>query len=68
MGLSTAFDMPTLMGRDVDHPLSKGEVGKCGVAIDSLADMEELYAGIRLDQISTSMTIVFSRIFQQLIV
>ncbi|MBI4970942.1 MAG: methylmalonyl-CoA mutase [Candidatus Omnitrophica bacterium] len=56
-GLSTAFDLPTLMGYDSDHSRSEGEVGKCGVAIDSLADMEELYAGIRLDQISTSMTI-----------
>lgn len=56
-GLSTAFDLPTLMGYDSDHPRSQGEVGKCGVAVDSLADMEELYAGIRLDQISTSMTV-----------
>jgi methylmalonyl-CoA mutase N-terminal domain/subunit len=55
-GLSVAFDLPTLMGQDSDHPLSKGEVGKCGVAIDSLADMETLFKGIPLDQISTSMT------------
>src|SRR5512141_318711 len=56
-GLSVAFDLPTLMGRDPDHPLSEGEVGKCGVAISSLADMETLFAGIPLDQVSTSMTI-----------
>lgn len=56
-GLSTAFDMPTLMGRDVDHPLSKGEAGKCGVCISSLEDMEELYRGIPLGEVSTSMTI-----------
>jgi len=56
-GLSTAFDLPTLMGYDSDHERSEGEVGKCGVAIDSLEDVEELYSGIRLDQISTSMTI-----------
>src|SRR5262247_453405 len=55
-GLSTAFDLPTLMGYDSDHPMSEGEVGKCGVAIDSLADMEALFKGIPLDQISTSMT------------
>src|SRR5688572_11459376 len=56
-GLSVAFDLPTLMGRDPDHPLSLGEVGKCGVAITSLADMEILFDGIPLDQVSTSMTI-----------
>ena len=56
-GLSTAFDMPTLMGYDSDHPRSEGEVGREGVAIDSLADMETLFAGIPLDEVSTSMTI-----------
>jgi len=56
-GLSVAFDLPTLMGRDPDHPLSQGEVGKCGVAVTSLADMETLFEGIPLDQVSTSMTI-----------
>ena len=56
-GLSTAFDFPTLMGYDSDHPRSEGEVGKTGVAISSLADMEVLFAGIPLDQVSTSMTI-----------
>jgi len=56
-GLSTAFDMPTLMGYDSDHPRSLGEVGREGVAIDSLADMETLFAGIPLGQVSTSMTI-----------
>jgi methylmalonyl-CoA mutase N-terminal domain/subunit len=56
-GLSVAFDLPTLMGRDPDHPLSLGEVGKCGVAVSSLADMETLFEGIPLDQVSTSMTI-----------
>jgi methylmalonyl-CoA mutase N-terminal domain/subunit len=56
-GLSTAFDLPTLMGYDSDHPLSKGEVGRCGVAIDSLADMEALFKDIPLDKITTSMTI-----------
>jgi len=55
-GLSVAFHLPTLMGYDSDHPMSTGEVGKCGVAIDSLADMETLFKGIPLDQISTSMT------------
>ncbi|PYQ46763.1 MAG: methylmalonyl-CoA mutase, partial [Acidobacteria bacterium] len=54
-GLSIAFDLPTLMGRDPDHPLSLGEVGKCGVAISSLADMETLLDGIPLDDVSTSM-------------
>jgi methylmalonyl-CoA mutase N-terminal domain/subunit len=56
-GLSTAFDMPTLMGYDSDHPKSLGEVGREGVAIDSLADMETLFAGIPLGEVSTSMTI-----------
>jgi methylmalonyl-CoA mutase N-terminal domain/subunit len=56
-GLSTAFDMPTLMGHDSDDPRSLGEVGREGVAIDSLADMEILFDGIPLDQVSTSMTI-----------
>jgi methylmalonyl-CoA mutase N-terminal domain/subunit len=56
-GLSVAFDFPTLMGYDSDHPRSLGEVGKCGVAISSLADMETLFDGIPLDEVSTSMTI-----------
>jgi methylmalonyl-CoA mutase N-terminal domain/subunit len=56
-GLSTAFDLPTLMGYDSDHPLSEGEVGKCGVAISSREDMEVLFDGIPLDQVTTSMTI-----------
>ncbi|HET6341053.1 MAG TPA: methylmalonyl-CoA mutase family protein [Gemmatimonadota bacterium] len=56
-GLSVAFDLPTLMGYDSDHPMSEGEVGVCGVAIDSLADMETLFDRIPLDQVSTSMTI-----------
>lgn len=56
-GLSTAFDLPTLMGYDSDHPLSKGEVGKCGVAVASLADMEILFDGINLEEVTTSMTI-----------
>src|SRR5262245_16588827 len=56
-GLSVAFDLPTLMGRDPEHPLSLGEVGKCGVAITSLADMETLFEGIPLGEVSTSMTI-----------
>ncbi len=56
-GLSVAFHLPTLMGVDSDHPLAKGEIGKCGVAIDSLADMEILFKGIPLDKITTSMTI-----------
>jgi methylmalonyl-CoA mutase N-terminal domain/subunit len=56
-GLSVAFDLPTLMGRDPDHPLSLGEVGKCGVAVTSLADMETLFDGIPLDEVTTSMTI-----------
>ncbi len=56
-GLSVAFDFPTLMGYDADHARSEGEVGKCGVAISSLADMESLFEGIPLDKVSTSMTI-----------
>ncbi len=56
-GLSVAFDLPTQIGYDSDHPLAEGEVGKVGVAIDSLADMEVLFAGIPLDKVSTSMTI-----------
>jgi methylmalonyl-CoA mutase N-terminal domain/subunit len=56
-GLSVAFDMPTLMGRDSDDPMALGEVGHCGVAIDSAADMEVLFGGIPLDEVSTSMTI-----------
>jgi methylmalonyl-CoA mutase N-terminal domain/subunit len=56
-GLSTAFDMPTLLGIDSDHEMALGEVGRCGVAIDTLADMEDLYRGIDLGQITTSMTI-----------
>ncbi len=56
-GLSVAFDFPTLMGYDSDHPRSEGEVGKCGVAISSLKDMEDLFDGIPLDRVSTSMTI-----------
>jgi methylmalonyl-CoA mutase N-terminal domain/subunit len=56
-GLSVAFDLPTQIGYDSDHPLSEGEVGKVGVAIDSLADMEILFDGIPLDKVSTSMTI-----------
>ena len=56
-GLSVAFDLPTLMGRDPDHPLSLGEVGKCGVNVTSLADMETLFDGIPLGEITTSMTI-----------
>jgi methylmalonyl-CoA mutase N-terminal domain/subunit len=55
-GLSVAFHLPTLMGYDSDHPMAAGEVGKCGVAIDSLQDMERLFDGIPLDRISTSMT------------
>lgn len=56
-GLSTAFDLPTLMGYDSDHAVSAGEVGKCGVAISSREDMEVLFDGIPLDQVTTSMTI-----------
>ena len=57
MGLSVAFDLPTQIGYDSDHPLSEGEVGKVGVAIDSLEDMETLFQDIQLEQVSTSMTI-----------
>ncbi|MGH9067442.1 MAG: acyl-CoA mutase large subunit family protein [Acidimicrobiales bacterium] len=56
-GLSTAFDMPTLLGIDSDDPMAKGEVGRCGVAVDTLADVEDLYDGIDLEQVTTSMTI-----------
>jgi len=56
-GLSTAFDLPTLMGRDSDDPLARGEVGREGVAVDTLADMEILFRGIPLERVSTSMTI-----------
>ena len=56
-GLSTAFDMPTLLGLDSDDPMAEGEVGRCGVAVDTLADMEDLYRGIDLGTITTSMTI-----------
>ncbi|MGA8865325.1 MAG: methylmalonyl-CoA mutase family protein, partial [Candidatus Sulfotelmatobacter sp.] len=56
-GLSVAFDLPTLMGYDSDHPASEGEVGKCGVAIDSLEDMEILFSGIDLEKTTVSMTI-----------
>jgi methylmalonyl-CoA mutase N-terminal domain/subunit len=56
-GLSTAFDMPTLLGRDSDDPLAKGEVGRAGVAVDTQADMETLFSGIDLSAVSTSMTI-----------
>ncbi len=56
-GLSTAFDMPTLMGYDSDHTRSLGEVGREGVAVDTLADMEDLFAGIPLDRVTTSMTV-----------
>jgi methylmalonyl-CoA mutase, N-terminal domain len=56
-GLSVAFDMPTLMGRDSDDPWALGEVGRAGVAIDTLADMDDLFAGIHLGEVSTSMTI-----------
>jgi methylmalonyl-CoA mutase N-terminal domain/subunit len=56
-GLSVAFDLPTLMGRDPDHPLSQGEVGRCGVSVASLADMETLFDGIDVGTVTTSMTI-----------
>jgi len=56
-GLSTAFDMPTLMGYDCDSPKAMGEVGKCGVSVSTIADMEELFAGIPLGEVTTSMTI-----------
>lgn len=57
MGLSVAFDLPTQIGYDSDHPLAEGEVGKVGVAIDSIDDMEALFKGIKLEEVSTSMTI-----------
>src|SRR5437762_10637768 len=57
MGLSVAFDLPTQIGYDSDHPLAEGEVGKVGVAIDSLEDMEVLFQGINLEEVSSSMTI-----------
>jgi methylmalonyl-CoA mutase N-terminal domain/subunit len=56
-GLSTAFDFPTLMGYDTDSPLARGECGKCGVAIDTVADMQRLFANINLEEVTTSMTI-----------
>src|SRR6202051_3995335 len=56
-GLSVAFDLPPLMGRDSDDPLTEGEVGRCGVAVDTLADAEDLFAGIDLGSVTTSMTI-----------
>ena len=56
-GLSVAFDLPTQMGLDSDHPMAAGEVGRVGVAISSLADMERLFEGIPLENVSTSMTI-----------
>jgi methylmalonyl-CoA mutase N-terminal domain/subunit len=56
-GLSVAFDLPTQMGYDSDHPLAKGEVGRVGVAIDTIEDMRRLFAGIKLDEVTTSMTI-----------
>ena len=56
-GLSVAFDLPTQIGYDSDHPLAAGEVGRVGVAIDSLEDMSRLFDGIPLDRVSTSMTI-----------
>src|ERR1700722_8543453 len=56
-GISVAFDLPTQIGMDSDHPLAEGEVGKVGVAIDSIEDMETLFDGIPLDRVSTSMTI-----------
>jgi len=56
-GLSTAFDMPTLMGYDSDSPRARGEIGRCGVAIDTIADMEKLFEGLPVDKITTSMTI-----------
>lgn len=59
-GLSVAFDLPTLMGYDSDHAMAEGEVGKCGVAVSSLADMEELFEGIPLGDVTTSMTITSS--------
>jgi methylmalonyl-CoA mutase, N-terminal domain len=62
-GLSTAFDMPALMGYDADHPMSRGEVGREGVAVSTLKDFEVLYGGIPLDRVTTSMTINASAIF-----
>src|SRR5947209_1419162 len=56
-GLSVAYDLPTLMGYDADSALSEGEVGKCGVAVSSLADMEALFADIPLDEVTVSQTI-----------
>src|SRR4051794_5009216 len=56
-GLSVAFDLPTLMGYDADHPLAQGEVGKCGAPVSSLEDMELLFDGIPLDSVTVSMTI-----------
>src|SRR5207244_5774459 len=56
-GLSTAFDMPSLMGHDSDHPLSEGEVGREGVAVDTIEDMEALFGGIPMGEVSTSLTI-----------
>src|SRR5437868_3076555 len=61
-GLSVAFDLPTQMGYDSDHPLARGEVGRVGVAIDAIDDIAELFAGIPLDRVSTSMTINASAI------
>ncbi|HEX3273799.1 MAG TPA: methylmalonyl-CoA mutase family protein, partial [Gemmatimonadales bacterium] len=57
MGLSTAFDLPTQMGYDSDHPMAQGEVGRVGVAIDTVDDLAELFRDIPLDRVSTSMTI-----------
>src|SRR5690606_27003354 len=57
MGLSAAFELPTQIGYDSDHPLAEGEVGKVGVAIDSIEDMQTLFNGIKLQDVSTSMTI-----------
>src|SRR6476646_9650952 len=57
MGLSVAFDLPTQIGYDSDHALAEGEVGKVGVAIDSIEDMQTLFKGIKLEEVSTSMTI-----------
>src|SRR6266853_1087970 len=62
-GLSTAFDMPALMGYDADHPMSRGEVGKEGVAVSTLKDFEVLYSGIPLDRVTTSMTINATALF-----
>src|SRR5438309_456563 len=62
-GLSTAFDLPTLMGWDADHPMSRGEVGREGVAVSTLKDFEVLFSGIPLDRVTTSMTINASAIF-----